>query len=235
VAARPSKGYAGAEVGEVGMTKHAPQFSDTTYIVPVFPLPYTVLFPHTSLPLHIFEPRYRAMVRDVTAGDGLVVVSLMAGDDFEKLGTVGRVRDLESLDDGRFNLRLEGLRRVTLAEVPCDTPYRQVRIEPHPERSGADGHSSIERSKLDLLATLGILRSVAGQSEPILLHQELPFEVVVNTACAGLPIEARLRQELLAEDDLIGRLRRVSDHLSVVIDAITQLGSEEHDGGTLLN
>jgi hypothetical protein len=67
------------------------------------------------------------------------------------------------------------------------------------------------------------------------LHQELPFGVVVNTACAGLPIEARLRQELLAEDDLIGRHRRVSDHLSVVIDAITQLGSEEHDGGTLLN
>ena len=118
------------------------------------------------------------------------------------------------------------MRRVTLAEVPCDTPYRQVRIEPHPERSGPDGHSTIECSKLDLLATLGILRSVAGQSEPIVLHQELPFEVVVNTACAGLPIEARLRQELLAEDNLVGRQRRVSDHLSVVIDAITQLGSE---------
>ena len=217
------------------MNQDNPSVADTAQILPVFPLPNTVFFPHTSLPLHIFEPRYRTMVRDVTAGSGLIVVSLMVGDDFEELGTVGRVRDLETLEDGRFNLRLEGLYRVSMAEVPCDTAYRQVRVEPRPERPGADDVSTLERSKLDLLATLGILRSVAGQGEPIVLHQNLPFEVVVNTACAGLPIEAPLRQELLAEDDLLGRQRRVSDQLSVVLDAITQLGYAEHDGGTLLN
>ena len=58
---------------------------DSTRVVPVFPLP-TVFFPRTSLPLHIFESRYRAMTRDVTAGDGLIVVALMDGDGFRRRG-----------------------------------------------------------------------------------------------------------------------------------------------------
>ena len=95
-------------------------------ILPVFPLSDTVLFPHVFLPLYIFEPRYRAMVRDVEAGDGLIVIACTLGDDFENLGTVGRVRDLVPLEDGRFNLALEGIRRVSMVEVRCDTLYRQV-------------------------------------------------------------------------------------------------------------
>jgi Lon protease-like protein len=200
---------------------------ETEHVVPVFPLPDTVFFPHTSLPLHIFEPRYREMVRDATAGDGLIVVARKVGSDFETLATVGRVRDLQPLEDGRYNLRLEGLQRVALTEVPCDTPYRQVRIEPRPEAPGSEDPAVIERSKLELLATLGILLSVAKQAVPVVLDQDLPFEVVVNKACAGLPVESSLRQELLAADDLIGRQQLVSQHLGDVIETVARLGVEE--------
>lgn len=203
-------------------------------IVPVFPLPDTVFFPHTSLPLHIFEPRYREMVRDVTAGDGLIVVARTVGDGFERLATVGRVRDLQHLEDGRYNLRLEGLERVALTEIPCDTPYRQVRIESRPEAQGSDDPAVIERSKLELLATLGILLSVAKQAVPVVLDQDLPFEVVVNKACAGLPVESGLRQELLAEDDLIGRQRLVSHHLGDVIETVAKLSLEGDSGDSSL-
>ena len=71
-----------------------------------------MFFPDTVIGLHIFEPRYRQMIEDVTADHGLLVVSLMRGDDFHSVATVGRVRELESLGDGRYNLRLAGLRRV---------------------------------------------------------------------------------------------------------------------------
>ena len=71
-------------------------------ILPVFPLPDTVSFPETSLSLFVFEPRDRAMVRDATAGDGLIVVSLKVGNDFSDLGTVGRIEDLNQLGDGSF-------------------------------------------------------------------------------------------------------------------------------------
>jgi hypothetical protein len=93
----------------------------------------------------------------------------------------------------------------------------------------------IEESKLDLLATYGILRSVAGTGETLVLHQDLPFEVVVNTTSAELPIEASLRQQLLAEDDLIQRQQLAADYLSAVIDAISQLGATEDDGSSLVN
>ena len=193
-------------------------------IVPVFPLPNTVLFPCTSLPLHIFEPRYRAMIHDVTEGSGLIVVSRMLDDDFEKLGTVGRIRDLEPLEDGRYNLVLEGLHRVSMIEVPCDTPYRQVRIKARPERAGTDDPAVIEDAKLELLATLGLLLSAAQTGFPVVLSQELPLEVVVNQVCAALPIGASVRQRLLAEDELLGRRRLLSEHLDQVIETIAESG-----------
>ena len=209
--------------------------TDVPQILPVFPLPNTVLFPLTVLPSHIFEPRYLQMVRDVTAGNGLIVISRMVGDGFENLGTIGRVRDLVPLEDGRFNLMLEGVQRVSIDEVPCDTPYRQVRVEPRPESPGTDDPSVIEHFKLELLGTLGILLNAAQADVPVILHQELPFEVLVNKACAGLPVEASLRQQLLADDDLITRQRRVSEHLTTVIETIVQAGGTDRGGGPMLN
>ena len=69
---------------------------------------------------------------------GRIVVALASGEGFRRLATVGRIRELEPLPDGRYNLRLEGLERVWLSEVPADTPYRRVRVEPRPESTGTD-------------------------------------------------------------------------------------------------
>jgi len=100
-------------------------------IVPVFPLPNVVFFPQTVLPLHVFEPRYRDLVRDVAAGDGRFSVALLraasAAEDrhrpaFHAVATVGRIRDLRRLPDGRFLLELVGGERVRLDEEP--SPHR---------------------------------------------------------------------------------------------------------------
>jgi Lon protease-like protein len=217
------------------MTGESREAEGAPRILPVFPLPKTVFFPHTLLPLHIFEPRYRAMVRDVSEGDGLIVISRAVGNGFESLGTVGRLRDLVPLEDGRFNLMLEGLHRVSMVEVACDTAYRQVRVEPRPEHPGTDDPAVIERFKLELLAALSILLSVADAGVPVVLNQELPFEVVVNKACAGLPVGASLRQQLLAEDNLLERYRRLSDHLETVIESVAESGAAGEGGGSALN
>lgn len=207
-----------------------------TKIIPVFPLPDTVLFPHTSLPLHIFEPRYRTMLADAMAGERLLVVALAAGEDFHTTGTVGRIHDVEPLEDGRSNLRLEGLHRVEMTEIPSDTPYRQVQIKSLPEDLGAREPGLVESSKLELLASLGLLRSVANaDSRPIVLHEHVGFEKVLNMTCAGMPIAARLRQELLEESDLMLRQRQALEHLSVVIEAISQLADQVGGESTPLN
>ena len=204
-------------------------------IVPVFPLPNTVLFPRTLLPLHIFEPRYRAMVRDIREGSGLVAIARMVGEGFDRLGTVGRLRDVEPLEDGRFNIVVKGLQRVSMIEIDRDTPYRQVSIEPRPERPGSDDATVVERARLELLASLSLLLSVAQSSMPVVLNEDLPFEVVVNKACMGLPVEASVRQRLLDEDELIERHRLLSVYLDSVIEVVAQSKADGSGGPSTVN
>jgi Lon protease-like protein len=217
------------------MTETAPESSDDIRVLPVFPLPQTVFFPRTFLPLHIFEERYKAMVRDAAEGTGLIVITRSLGEGFEPVGTIGRVRQLQPLEDGRFNMVVEGLQRVSITEVPRDTPYRQVRAKACPEHLEEDDLEAAENAKLEVLGTLGILVSIARGEAPLVLDQEQPFEVVINKACAGLPIPAVLRQKLLDEGNLMERYRRLSKHLDAVIESISREGSSEQSGDTAPN
>jgi Lon protease-like protein len=103
--------------------------------LPIFPLPGAVLLPHALVPLHIFEPRYRKMIRDCAAG--LRVLSLAnIGDEtarppkvLETIG-VGVLARVEPLADGRFNIVLRGISRARIAaELDTAEPYRLVRAE----------------------------------------------------------------------------------------------------------
>lgn len=105
--------------------------------LPLFPLPRLVFFPHTLLPLHVFEPRYRVMVRWCIDNDWPMAVVLIAlGHEREQLGEppiadvagVGRIVQHRRLPDGRYTFVLEGLARVKLEELADrDTPYRSSR------------------------------------------------------------------------------------------------------------
>jgi Lon protease-like protein len=101
--------------------------------VPVFPLPGVVLLPEQRLPLHIFEPRYRAMVRDALEGHGYLAVALLTGPpdapspSFAAVATVGKIVAHQKLPDGRFNILVEGQVRVSLDELAASTPYRRAR------------------------------------------------------------------------------------------------------------
>lgn len=102
--------------------------------VPVFPLAGALLFPRGHLPLHIFEPRYREMVKDAMAGDRLIAM-VQPRDSAEPpalfdVGCLGHISEFEALADGRYNIVLEGLGRFRIArEAKADTLYRQVEID----------------------------------------------------------------------------------------------------------
>jgi hypothetical protein len=198
-------------------------------VVPVFPLPSTVFFPHTVLPLHVFEPRYRSMVEDAIRGDRLIAVALAQGSDFHTIGTVGRIRGCEPLDGGRYNIRLEGLARVAFVEVPSTRPYRLVRVVPRPEPLVDEELPDIARAKLDLLATLGYLRSELGEagSKAIVLDERLPLPVVVNIVCAGLPLDPAERQALLEQDDLMARRLVAVERMQQVLELVLRHRSED--------
>jgi len=104
----------------------------------IFPLPQALLLPRAFLPLHIFEPRYRAMVSDSLARDRRIAMVQPRPIQPEEawapvlfdVGCVGRIAQVEALDDGRYNLILEGVTRFRiLREIEATTPFRQVEAD----------------------------------------------------------------------------------------------------------
>jgi len=117
----------------------------------LFPLPNVVLFPMGLLPLHVFEPRYRLMMRDClqkAPHQRLICMTLLRGDYREKYYTnhadiypiacVGRLLRHEELPDGRFNLILQGLSRVRVVGEDRTGEYRVARLEKLTSTDGSD-------------------------------------------------------------------------------------------------
>ncbi|MCC7393593.1 MAG: LON peptidase substrate-binding domain-containing protein [Sphingomonadaceae bacterium] len=104
---------------------------------PLFPLPGAILLPGLSLPLHIFEPRYRAMIGHALATDrriGMVqpreAAAKQSRPALYDIGGLGRIADVEALEDGRYNILLEGEGLFRIArEIDVTTPFRQAEVE----------------------------------------------------------------------------------------------------------
>ena len=113
--------------------------TQTTARMSVFPVTGALLFPKMHLPLHIFEPRYRALVSDAMARDRRIGMiqprPATTSSEIEvprlfDMGCVGKIAHVEALDDGRYNIVLEGLSRFKLIrELDVTTPFRQVEAQ----------------------------------------------------------------------------------------------------------
>lgn len=108
--------------------------TETRTRLSIFPLAGALLFPRSTLPLHIFEPRYRAMVSDALARDRRIGMIQPKGPglvpELYEVGCVGRIAQVEALEDGRYNIVLEGLSRFRmLAELSPATPFRQIEAD----------------------------------------------------------------------------------------------------------
>jgi uncharacterized protein len=114
----------------------------------MFPLG-TVLVPGGVLPLHIFEPRYRQMVKDCMAGDAEFGVTLITrgnevggGELRTDVGTVAKIAEIAELDDGRYALIAVGVRRITVSSWLPDDPYPRADVEEWPDVDEQDGASA---------------------------------------------------------------------------------------------
>ena len=100
----------------------------------IFPLTGAILFPGLQLPLHVFEPRYRALVGSALAKDRRIAMiqpqAMAEGSPLFSIGCVGRIDDVEALEDGRYNIVLEGEKRFrVIRELDVATPFRQIEAE----------------------------------------------------------------------------------------------------------
>lgn len=203
--------------------------------LPIFPLPDLTFFPHTMLPLHIFEARYRAMITDCLSRDRrLAVVGLLPGYEASYEGKpavhavcgVGRIVQWERLASGRFNLLLRGEGRVRIdRELPTDTLYRMVAATPLAE-TGADRAAVAALSARVKARCRQILSALGRSSEDLQAMMEgldQPAELCDQVASALIPTPPT-RQGLLEELDVERRLERLVDALDALLSQITGEG-----------
>ena len=181
--------------------------SETTRLS-IFPLPGALLFPGMHLPLHIFEPRYKAMVSDAMARDrriAMIQPKLEIGAQSDRpplydIGCVGRIIEVEALDDGRYNVILEGvaLFRV-LRELDAPTAFRQIEAELLPVR-GDETLSLGRRSSLELESRR--FADAQGYSVDWDAVEQLDDESLVNGIAQIAPFDAAAKQALLEAQTL---------------------------------
>lgn len=120
------------------MESQPPRSADFTAALdalPLFPLPSAVLLPGALMPLHIFEPRYRRMIRDALDGHRSLAIVCITGNELDEHGHppiariagAGTIVDYAELPSGRYNIVVKGRARVTLDELPFEPPYRRAR------------------------------------------------------------------------------------------------------------
>ena len=195
--------------------------------VPLFPLSH-VLLPGMPLPLHIFEERYRTLVRDLEAapdGAAFGVVALRSGTeaasvlvtqsggtdvaDVVDIGTVAEVLDIEANTDGSSDLLAVGSRRFRIrALVPIGKPYLRAEVDYLDERDG-DLSTELPQRVRELLEVYdGILVRLAGRAT----GEELPQDAsqLSYQVAARLPLPPAERQALLGDDTTADRLHRVT-------------------------
>ena len=181
--------------------------------IKIFPLPGAVLYPGLQLPLHIFEPRYRAMVSDALARDRRIAIiqpqMAKEGSPLFSIGCVGHIGEVEALEDGRFNIVLEGLSRFRLLrELEVATPFRQVEAElleePHDEVLSAIERAGFERAARGFAVAQGYSvdwESVARLDDVSLINgvsQIVPFDIAAKQALLEAP-DIASRCELLVQ------------------------------------
>lgn len=189
--------------------------------VPVFPLPGTVLFPCTQLPLHVFELRYRTMVREALSGERLVALALLkpgweadyhGSPAFHDLGCLARFEEVEWLMNDCYDLKVEGVARVRFTRIVKEFPYRAARVELLPQHPYGEDDPLIEMDKSELVATFERLLQALGMPSPhARVDRSATYEALVNTMCAGTDLAPQERLELLALDSVLERGRRIRE------------------------
>ncbi|MEO7655351.1 MAG: LON peptidase substrate-binding domain-containing protein [Sphingomicrobium sp.] len=179
--------------------------------VPLFPLGGALLFPRSQLPLYIFEPRYREMVRDAIEGAGQIAMIQPLREDDDNLaplhtvGCIGEIGGIEKLDNDCFNIVLIGTNRFRLlAEQPLAEPYRcgdadiAAFDDSEPGALPLIQRSEVEREARRLGDVLGLAIDWAAVNR-------LDDEMLVNSIAQVAPFDVGAKQALLEEVRLDAR------------------------------
>jgi Lon protease-like protein len=187
---------------------------DEACVAPLFPLPNVFLFPGARMPLHVFEPRYRAMVGDLLDTTGRLVIATIREGERETeqhrpevlpVAGLGEIMRHDRLPDGRFTIWVLGLMRVRIAEAGSERPYRRVHCSPFAEIPvpAAEARPLVRALRA---ATAARLR------ETLPLPASAPAGFLVDLLLQTLRAPADVLAEAFVEPSVAARARYVLAH-----------------------
>jgi hypothetical protein len=200
--------------------------------LPIFPLPDVTFFPHTMLPLHVFEARYRAMITDALARDRkIAVVRLKPGFEASYAGKpavfavagAGEIVSWERLATGRYNILVRGQWRVRIeSERPTDTLYRIVTAQSLDDvEPTTDASDALARIRGLCARLLQALDRPSDLLDAALAADQRPGIIADRIAAAVVP-DPDLRQELLETRDVTRRLDRLGGALEDLVNQLRE-------------
>ena len=212
-------------------------------VVPLFPLPTTVFYPNTSLPLHIFEPRYRNMVADVLEGRKKIgMVLLKPG--WEKdyygspkimtIGCVGQIERHSKLPEGKYNILLSGLHRFRILQEIEGKLYRQARVELLEEINNQDltvDSLPIKKQVIDNMKQyLGNISDGEKVEQALDMENCVTLAQFVDRITYHFDLPTSKMQEFLEEQDVQKRVNILHSLIELNTQLI-QISKEIKEGG----
>lgn len=192
--------------------------------VPVFPLAEVVLFPGALLPLHVFEKRYQAMVKDVLSGDRLIAIALLKQctereyeerPPFYDTVCVGQVIHHEKLAKGRSNIALLGLSAGRAEPADGEEPYRVARVDLLADRFDAEGdyEEKLRQAFAHAVPGGGDVDGLREQLAEFLSAEDVPA-ALLNTCALTAPLQPADKLSLLETRSVARRLDRLLELLA---------------------
>ena len=204
-----------------------PALPEGEFLLPLFPLPNIVFFPHTRLPLHVFEPRYRQMVKDVLDTDQRFgIVLLRPGWEAEyfgappvfDLGTLGTIEQAVPLEDGRYNIVVRGDIRFRILDEVSRVPYRTARVIAEPEIAREPAKAYEQREWLADLSRQYLKYLPDQTAVPEI--ETVDLDALTNALIMSLNLDVEEKQRLLEASDVIARAEDIGTELANRIESL---------------
>ena len=200
--------------------------------LPLFPL-RTVLFPHATLRLHVFEERYRTMVQECLRTDGPFGIALIregseagAAEPY-LVGTVARIVKVETYDDGRMDIEVQGERRFRVREFDDSRPYLLGRVQSVEEHGDPDPRDPVVVEARDTFEAL-VQRYFERQRFAVQVSFPPDPRILSFTIANLLPVDDLVKQRLLEITDTLDRLEELLPYLRAALDGIEPLATKGH-------
>jgi uncharacterized protein len=203
--------------------------------LPMFPLG-SVLFPGMLLPLHVFEPRYRALVKYCLANEPEFGVALITrgqetggGEERSQIATVSRILEVGEFPDGRYALQTVGVRRVKVLSWGIDDPYPQAQVEDWDDDMAGDASDGLADRVIGKLRRLLAMSSEAGFDVPPATTDLSDDPLLASYHAAALaPISTHDQQRLLIAGGPTERWKLLDEMLDEQFDILRfHVGGDE--------